>query len=162
MAAHDDYLAAISKFRPQESIFEVKSSKKGAKATTEALLMQKRRSQFSEKIAKKARLVGEIAKSEIERQKKILEREGMQEQGGEDDVIYDGFKDLTTGKSMFEFYEYLTLTHPFQRANPKRAEKLEKVPTFTFLIDRLMMPLKLDMLFTTRPLTHMPARLQWS
>ena len=103
----DSILSALAKYRPCESIFEVASStarKKGVKTSSEALLMQKRRGLFGEKIAQRARKDGEAVLGELERQKSLLERESGAL--GEDEVEFDGFNDLSGGKSRFH--------HPIQ------------------------------------------------
>lgn len=92
-------VSAISKFRPQESVFEI--GKKG-KTSAEALLMQKRRSMFHSTILRKKTLVDEQINSEMERQKKAIDqsqREWQQETAG--DADFEGFNDVSKKGLLF-------------------------------------------------------------
>lgn len=73
--------------------------------------MQKRRSQFGEKIAQRVRKEGEAVVGEVERQKSMLERESGSL--GQEEVEFDGFNDLSGGKSMFINLTFVLLIQLF-------------------------------------------------
>ncbi len=107
--ARDSFLSALSKFRPQESIFEVAALvKKGIKSNTQALLMQKRRGIFAERISKKVKAKDDFVREEVEKQRKILEREAvLGDHLEQDGVDFEGFHDLTVKSKFFFLFDFL-------------------------------------------------------